>query len=122
MLTAGLADPPRGLLAGLPKCVPLLDHPAATGIRLDPRHLPRLAAHRLQECRIQTIHVDVVTLVRARADPLELHFCLGHLGTWLAEAEMQFVPALIRSNCISASASQVPRWATTSRTVQSGSA
>ena len=36
-------------------------------------------------------------------------------------ADTLLVPALIRSNCTSASASQVPRWATTSRTVQSGS-
>ena len=76
---------------GLAEVVPGLEHDRATGVGLDPGDDPRLIGHRGQECRVEGVDVDLVALVGAGLDPLEL----GR-----------------------ASASQVPRWATTSRTVQ----
>ena len=73
----GLADPPRGLIGPIQVGVPLHQHPGAGRMGLHPGHLPRLAAHLLQELGVHGVHVDVVPFVRARVQALEIGLRLG---------------------------------------------
>src|SRR6187551_254941 len=75
MVDAGLADPPRRLLGRFAELAPRLAHPRPAGVRLGPGHIPRLIAHRLEERRVQPVDVDIVTLVGAGLETLELDAC-----------------------------------------------
>jgi hypothetical protein len=76
VIATRLADPPRGFIGGAMKERPLLDHPGPAGVGLDPRDIPWLVLHGREERGVELIHVDVVALVRADADALELNLCL----------------------------------------------
>ena len=72
VLVAGLADPPRRLVVSHRQRAPFIQHARSGGLRLEPGHVPRLADHGLEECRVEPVDVDVVSLVRSGADALEL--------------------------------------------------
>ena len=72
VVAAGLADPPGRLVARLAEFRQDLEHPAPPGVRLDPRHVPRLALHRREEDRIERVDVDLVALVGTRDEPFQL--------------------------------------------------
>src|SRR5437870_1266556 len=86
VVAAGLRDPPGGLGLGRAERGPFLEHPRASGVGLDPGHVPRLVAHGLEEFRVQAIDVDRVALVGPRADPLELDLGLGEPGAQVGDA------------------------------------
>ena len=94
MLCAGLADPAIGGLGPLAQPAPYGQHLDPGRHGLAPYGVPALVAHRLEELGIEAVDVS---------------------------GSSTYVPASIRSSWISASAIQVPRWATRSLTLQSGS-
>ena len=73
----GLADPPGGLVGRFAEGDPGLEHHRPAGIGLGPDDVPRLAPHRLEEARVEPVDVDVVALVGAGRDALELGRRLG---------------------------------------------
>ena len=80
VIAAGLADPPGCLVAGPIEAPPFGDHPRPAGLRLDPRDIPWLTVHRLEESRVQRVDVDVMARVGPGTQPLELHLGLGLPG------------------------------------------
>src|SRR6266576_2888581 len=77
VVAAGLADPPGRLVARLAEAIPLVEHPRPAGRRLEPGDVPWLVGEGGQELRVQPVDVDVMALVRAGRDSLELDLGLG---------------------------------------------
>src|SRR5262245_27776864 len=80
VLPARFPDPPGGFIARLAELGPDLEQPAPAGVCLEPGDVPRLALHRREERCVQRVDVDVVALIRASAQPLELGCGLGEPG------------------------------------------
>src|SRR4051794_26439510 len=83
VIGTGLADPPGPLVTAVEELGPLLEHPRTTDVRLEPRDAPRLVPHRHEKLGVQPVDVDVVSLVRTGAHPLQLN-----LGLRQPRAEM----------------------------------
>ena len=77
VVAAGLADPPGGLVGRLREAVPVLEHPASGRRSPGPRRPPTAGPAWPEERGVQRVDVDVVALVGAGADPLELGLGLG---------------------------------------------
>src|SRR4051812_12243319 len=77
VVAARFGDPPGGFLVRLTEGDPALEHPRPAGVGGEPRNVPRLVPHRLEEGRVQAIDVDVMALVRPGGDPFELGRAFG---------------------------------------------